>query len=309
MHFYEMYEHSTTDWELPFIRDERMFCPSSCRPVPSGFIREGIFSAGKSLNGSIEFDDFTVSLLETDQDTSLDMIDLRVLAEILFLCQQSKLDQVVEVSARDLVKNVGYSIAGSAYERVEESLIRLTSAVFVAKPFDESIQESRFTLLDFLDTGKVFSSTTELYNEKKEFLYQYNKRSKTWFVKPSRLLYAIANQARTTFVPLKTLHSLSRSQLEQWLVLFYSTHDNSKSNHYSYKVETLLQKSGLLVLPDSMNLFEFRRTYMLMKKQGSQLLSRLPHIFQRISSLQIFSTFEFKADDKPKFNSKVVVTA
>lgn len=164
----------------------------------------------------------------------LDTFDLRVFAELLHLSKkyphESNEDLVIKPS--ELVRGLGLELSGTSYEKVEQSLKSLAE-------FCIHFGKQRQFLLNKSDTGRIV--TQDGITTLKE-----GKRRLYWRITYSSLIGQVGNFKTPFFsFPAKACKEAGRSQVAQWLTLFYYQHGHNSELVFDHNLHTLASKCYL----------------------------------------------------------------
>lgn len=167
----------------------------------------------------------------------LSVFDLRVLSELYSLMgnKNKAPDDMLLFTPSELINGLGLALAGSSYDRVEQSLTDLAS--FRVESTPENILNTDY-LFSFMETGRVrVSSGVKSHNEKR---YQF------WRVQFGELLRKLLRYPSLfTSYPLTVYKEAGRSPNAQWATMFYFSHGHNSELIYDYKLTTLAKRSNL----------------------------------------------------------------
>lgn len=155
-----------------------------------------------------------------------------------------------------IIRRMGYSLYGERYERLENSLSRLSRLMVVEESYNTStrewVAEATEALLSTLDTGRrrvemgIEAASTS------------DRRYSEWRIAPGRPLIRMLNACSSDLimVPPSFWQAAGRSRTLQYLALDVSRHGyGDQQRMHPTKIRTLLQRSRLL--PDAAHQDQF----------------------------------------------------
>lgn len=167
----------------------------------------------------------------------LSVFDLRVLSELYSLMDsKSKTpDDMLLFTPSELINGLGMALAGSSYDRVEQSLSDIAS--FRVESTPANILNTDY-LFSFMETGRVrVSSGVKSHSVKR---YQF------WRIQFGGLLRKLLRYPSLfTSYPLTVYKEAGRSPNAQWATMFYFSHGHNSEMIYDYKLTTLAKHSNL----------------------------------------------------------------
>lgn len=191
-------------------------------------------------------------LIEIECSTTLSMMHMRVLIELIDICKGLKHKEGgiegIEFSPGKLLERLNKEKTGTAYKDLELKLKELATTpvtiYYLAHTGEIELMQKYCLLDDFEGRSKrYFSGEGEVFEEPLE--EEADKTRPIWFFKISRLLVLLMNMDFNASLHINAINKHKQSPIEFWLISWIAANGFNGKTQYKYSARKIMEMAGL----------------------------------------------------------------